>query len=342
MPVLIHSTAYDALIGYFPRGDREAAEFGSLSWVLRDLSRWVDGKAMRDTKTFEQGAESDVPTAYCLDIAGPSRHGNYLVTTWNEVPMADGGVATAGGDSRVGALDVSIAEINPGDIPGYPTYFYCVPGKELVATIRPDGRRHNGHAGFDRYLQSYMTFFSSATVYSEENDQDDDADLRPIGYKDPDDRRAEPVKLVPVFRTKIRRLLGQIEYLRDNRERIRKLVRRDHLKMLDRHDRSLLEKLLQSVGLANVQVADNLVKLAFDIEFSPSEQELETMIGRAGQDAAEDAEVGFALQGDSEIFWLNHSFQRDDIAVEVIPTAAEVLPAGGLLSELDRTLHNSL
>lgn len=144
MPTNFKVTAFNInRCGYYRRS-ASAPEFGSLFEVLTDLVVWTQDKDMSETLTFTSDDEDTLP-AYCFDIRTSPRNGDFLLTTWNEVPMVEGGVQTASGATRVGHVEVELAEVANGNIPGFPSYFYFMSNENLVFSLRPEGQPHNGH-----------------------------------------------------------------------------------------------------------------------------------------------------------------------------------------------------
>lgn len=322
--------------GYYRRGHWSAPQEEQISWVMRDLENWASSLRLKETKTFTPSEDDDLHPVYCFDVES-SVSGNFVITTWNEVPMAEGGVATASGDSAVGAVDVSIAEVDEGAIPGFATYFYVVPAQGIVITVRPEGKRHNGRNGFERYIQAFLTYFSSAVV---REDEVDGVDAKVIGYSI--EGEDEPQQLLPVFSTQVKKVAGQLDYIRQHRGSIRKLVRRDSLQMMITTDRSFVRTILQNVGLMETTFQSSSVKLAYELEFTPTENELETIIAQAEADHDLHSDVGFAFRGDQEIAWLSHALLKMEIDLPVQPNEAGVLPAAALLEALDLRLSSIL
>lgn len=318
--------------GYYRRGQDEP-EFGTLSEILSDLKQWVVGKSLRAAKTFDPPEGADALPVYCFDIR-PSNDGSvWLLTTWNETPSAEGGVQAANGDTPVGAVDVTIAEVDPNAIPGFPTYFVFLPARKLVFAVRPDGQRHNGHEGMTNFLSSYIRNAASYRVLNDGANIDPALDNEVLGYRN--EEGAPPLPLNPMFRSRPRRLPGAIEYLRGQRESIRKLVRRDKLTVTVVKDRDLISRLLDNVGLLNGHVARPTLRLGYEMDFMPSEAEFEAIVEVAEAEAPIDGgEVGFRLRGENEVRWLSHAFAKDDWELPVEPGASYVFRAEQLLEAL--------
>jgi hypothetical protein len=135
MTTTLKVTAFEvARCGYFlPR--KKIAEFGSLADCLSDFHAWTTGKNLEDTLTFKVDGE-DVQETYCFEMQKSNKTGNYLITTWNKVPMVEGGVPTANGSAKVGKVDVALAKVANGNIPGYPSYFYFLPSSNAVFAMK--------------------------------------------------------------------------------------------------------------------------------------------------------------------------------------------------------------
>lgn len=331
MTVRVKLTIYDVRrCGYYRRGKWDHPYFGDIDSVLTDLAIWVTGQQMRQTQTFTPGEdEEDMHPVYCFDLAKSHSSRDVLLTTWNAVPMVEGGVPAARGNAHVGDVDVTLATVGVDDIPGYPTYFYFMPTEGLVVTVRPEGKTHNGHKGMVRYLQSFMTYCAPCVVI---DDTEPDLDASVLGYKVPGEMIVR--QLVPRFWSRIKRVPGKLDFLRAERARIRKVIRRDTLQTVVQVDRDLLAKLLVNIGLVNPTLPANRIKLGYDVDYTPSADELETIIAAAQVDYTDSSDVGFILRGDSETFWLSHSLLKEEFDLPVTPGDADVLPADQLLDAL--------
>lgn len=293
MPTTFKVTAFNITrCGYYQRG-LTTPEFGFLTDILADLVTWTRGKSLSETLTFRPEGDDTLP-AYCFDIRAANRAGDYLLTTWNQIPMVEGGVQTANGTAVVGRVNVELAEVADGNIPGYPSYFYFMGPENLVFSLRPDWLMHNGHQSLVKFLRGFVERASSFVVT---NPDPDDADNEIIGYRSGGSEDA-PRHLFPGYASSPRRLPGEVEFLREYRHRIRKIVRRDELNFTVQADRNLIGKLLENVGLMNRQVTTESMSFKYEMDFAPSEDDFEQIIRSYYDEADDKTEVGFKLSGE--------------------------------------------
>jgi hypothetical protein len=329
MPTKFKIVAFDVVrCGYFHRGSPQP-EFGGLSAILEDLSQWVAGKEMRDTMMSPVEGEDDA-TIYCFGILANEKRRVWLLTTWNGTHDEGEQLQAARASAQVGEVDVSLNTVEDGYIVGYPSYFLFVPELDLVFAVRPEGQRRNGHAGMVRFLRGFLTNSSSFVVLKDGDDIDPDVDNDVAGYRD--GAEGEPLPLLPSFVSRPRRLPGEIEYLRERREAIRQVVRRDRLHVLIEKDRDLVGKLLQNIGLIEADTAFQELRFGYQLEFTPTEDEFEAIVAGAHDDF--DGEIGFVLTAESQPRWLDHAWAKDDLELDVAHDDNRVFDAEQLLAQL--------
>lgn len=327
-------SAFDVVrCGYYKKRNRNPV-FGSLPDALSDLAVWVSNKPMLETKIFDPVDDETFPV-YCFDINHSPDKKFFLITTWNEVPMGEDGVAVASGNSRVGDVDVETAEVGEGGIPGFPTYFYFMADRNLLFSIRPDWQRHSGHKGLIQYMKSFLDKAASYVVIDEKAD---DADNHIIGYRASD--KHPLAKVSPSYFSRPRRLPGQTEYLLANRLLIRKLVRVDTLILTVQKDRQLVGRVLENMGWLDREIADQTMKFRYELEFQPTEEELIQAI-HAGGNPQRPSRTGFVLSGSQDIYWLDHAYAKDDLVVNVSHDNNGVIDGLELLRELSK-MHRQL
>lgn len=306
--------------------------FGTIDQVLANLVSWVGGKSLSETKTFDVEGEDTLPV-YCFDIRKAKNAGHYLLTTWNEVPMIDGGVPTANGSAKVGKVDVKLADVANGNIPGYPSYFYFMPKENLVFSLRPDYLPHNGHRGLNLFLKGFLEKATEFVVY-DKNSLDGNPAI--LGYRKSDN--SEIMDLSPGYASSPLRLPGEIQYLEQNIQKIRKLVRRDSLSYALRADRELIVKLLENVGLIGSEQTIQSTTFNYEIDFQPSIEDFNAIVESNNNNLNEKSEIGFRLSGESNVIhWLSHSLAKDDMELDVVVKKNGIL----LQDELLVGLHKS-
>lgn len=318
--------------GYYPLRS-SVRSFGGIAETLQQLHDWVHDprKSLADTKVFDVVDASGLDPVYCFDI---KRHesGLWLLVTWNKSHTTNGRVASVDGTRPVGVAGVTLTDPPPGGIPGYPTYFLFLPNQSTLATVQFDGFR-NGHMNMCEYLRQFLAKYSAYVVEVEPDDGEDVI----CGYSPSENEDPMP-DVVPRFESAPLTVPGPVEFIRQNRERIRKVIRRNKLSFSVPNERNMLLRLLSLQSVGNAEVHQGIVKTRYEVNIRLSDEELEALIGeweRHGDDAKWQ-DVGFVVDGDAKIHWLGRAYCRTEIEVNVEPDGAGIVDAQALLAELYR------
>jgi len=311
--------------GYYQRG-ASSPEFSGISELFSELQSWAfDGnKPLSETCTYKPDDEGNNLHTYCFALKR-MQNGDILFTTWNETETIDGSFASVNGAEPAGNASVSTSSIPANHIPGYPTYFWFIPQKNTFATLRFN-QRANGHQGLKMLLSDFLAKFTSFTVYDHLENNDEEVI---VGYrKQPTD---EPCKLNPVFKSYPARIPGQIEYLKSNREKIKKIIRKNLLLPVNQDDRTFWQKLCNNIGLTSSPQLAGELKIRFEVPLSPSSNELDEIISEwESEEGSSWNNVGFELAGDSEIRWLSHALVKTTIDIEISRDSSNIVLLGSL------------
>lgn len=314
--------------GYYKPGSWRAPALGTIEDLLSDLKTWIGGKELRLTKTFDPAEDGNIPPAYCFDLQRSSS-GDWLITTWNEVPLMKGGIAIAAGRAKVGSVSVTTGNVPPGGIPGYPTYFLIMPKEGVLFSVKPYDAMHTGHPGLQEYLSAYVRHHSSYVRTT----KGEDGEKVIAGYAPPG--QLNPLPLHPMFKSRKKRAPGQVQFIRDNRERITKLVGRDMLTIQAAQKRQVAASLFSLLGMSGEQLPPHEFSFSYEFGFSPSPQQLEDVLVTSEEGTPETAELGFRIRGyPNQIFWVDHAFLKLDFELPLTPSEEGVYDAEDLLSEL--------
>lgn len=318
--------------GYYRRNEKKPS-FSGLSDTLLNLSEWVKGKTLLQTATFAADGE-EVMESYCFDIRSGLKN-NYLFTTWNKIPMAEGGVQTANPLNTVGNVSVKLAEVVDGNIPGYPAFFYFIPSKDLCVALRPHKQAHNGHQPLIRYMNGFLEKFSKYTVFSDESDPDG---YEILGYS-VDGNIDEENSAFPAYTSHPKRLPGQEQYLKANRHLIRKMVKKDKLDLNIQANKSLIDKILSLTGIQNTPTTKTKeLNFKYEIQLSPSEEEFDEIVKKYKSVKNGSTEIGFKLIGNSsEVFWLSHINAKGEIEVGIDVDENGILSSEKLIAEIEKS-----
>lgn len=316
--------------GYYKRGEPATPQFGSVNETLQDLRNWIAGKLLGETKTYSAEEDSRPPT-YVVDVT--ERHGDWLLTLWNELETTDGKVASIDGRAQVGRADVTMNEFEAGAIPGFATYFWIMPAAGLMATLRFQ-HAAAGQSSMNKYLKCFLTRFSTNVVLAEEADEHGDISI--MGYQ------AGPGAVVthykPQFKTELLRKPGPIDFLLERAELIRKVSKKGVLDIAERPKRALWQSLLEHLHLETPAARPHEVKVNYEVEVDGLSQDQLQAIVDAWHDEDQDANnYGFDLRGESgSTYWLDHAFVKDTLTVDVQRQNEEIVTAVSLMDALRR------
>lgn len=294
--------------GFFKPFDPLPA-FGNAQACFEDLELWLDKKPLGETKTFEAGMEASTHPAYCFDLQRDKATMDVFITLWNEVHHSRGQLPTVNGNATVGQAQVSPVSLKKGDIPGYPSYFWVLPGKDLYAAIIPENSIGTGNGNFRRYMESFLEKFSRCAVLGEDAEHEHVV----IGYAS--DRAKAVEDVAPHFEISFCQSPGDIDFLRENASRVRKVIRCEKVLLGVTDDQEVVQTLLRFIpGFANAQPSAPTYKLKYELSCRLDHRELETIIQRStgALVGGPTGDVGFQLDNDHRTYWLGRTIVKAD------------------------------
>lgn len=323
--------------GYYGNYSSER-EFGDLGGTLSTLQEWTrrDDMQLRRTKIFEPEEGSNIRPTYCYDIQHDEESENYLLTTWNETPTSEGQYASVEAEAPVGDADVTLTDVPDGTIPGYVTYFWFVPEEAILATVQFQHRVANGKPGLEEYLKTFLARHHSEHVSLVQNGE---AELEVEGYQRRPGEDVDVRDLNARFRSRTIRPPGPVDHIRANRPGIYKVIRKSKLdgETIANTPVSFYQALLSKIGINRGGQPADPVRSRYEVNFTPTEGQLENIIENWEQDGGDEAwdDVGFKMSGDSKIYWLSHSLSRYEEELGVDRINDGIVSGKSLLSELD-------
>ena len=168
-----------------------------------------------------------------------------------------------------------------------------------------------------QYLNGYLERFSPWVEL--DGDSENLFDLEIEGYGEGEEIDS---MLKPRFQSTPVRLRGEIDYIRKNRERIRKIIRRDDYDGGVQRNPSLLRRMLKGFGLAEDMDLLEDTRYQYELNLSPSRGELDRIIDywnrkTTSEDASRWDDVGFAFTSESNVRWLSQSTPKETLEVNV-------------------------
>lgn len=311
-------------VGYYKHAGK-TSEFCSLGQLLHELHTWVAGKTIELTGTFNDNADVQNAPVFVADLQ--SEGGNFLLSTWNQVPALGGNSASIPKTATVGKAKPATSSVPAGNIPGYPTYFWFIPSLNVFATIRLENATLNGQQALRRYLESFLATSTSYARYSK--------DLPPklLGYSraagDP------PSKVRSRFHTHPYVKDGAHARILAEAPNIRKVIRKTELNLQTAEDSALWQKLLRKTHLSPATKAQALsIPIEYEVATSVTTPEVQEMINDFNASTSSYEDYGFVLKNNGQQLWLSRSLAKDRVSVTITRENDATVDAASLLKAL--------
>ncbi|MCI5122795.1 MAG: hypothetical protein D3908_16725, partial [Candidatus Electrothrix sp. AUS4] len=230
--------------GYYEHG-KKTPEFGEASDILSGLFAWITDQNLNfvDSCTYSVGEEeNDLLRTFCFDIKHHQETKDFFITTWNETPSYDSKVSSVYAYDRVGNAQVYENSIEKNTIPGYATYFWFISGLNMLLSVRVKNSMY-GLDNLKRYIKGFMESYSKYAVLQQTDD--DHAEI--IGYRR--DEVSEILKLHPFFKINLIRKNLEINLLKEKRPKIRKIIRRNCLRLNIKKDKNFADNIFITLGI---------------------------------------------------------------------------------------------
>lgn len=328
--------------GYYSPGPKTKLQFGDIASTLADLHSWSSGKDIGQTKTFEPSPEHDSLPVYLYDIR--SHKMDWLLTVWNQTPATDNKVASVMANGRVGSASVKMNVVAPGSIPGFATYFWFIPERNVFANLR---FQHNtvGHAPMRSYLRGFLERSSQHVVY-DTAPQAAGVDLGILGYRK---SHSDPIQggVQPRFNSQPFKKPGEMRFISSNYRNISKVKRRITLELHNQEDLELWQKFWRKLKGSPASARDYPIAIEYNIKSSISSDELKDIFEAFTKEIESDStptwdDYGFQLRGETATRWLSSAYARDKLELNISRENDEVVTADSLLLELSRNRNKIL
>ena len=314
--------------GFYRHGGHEP-EFGSFDDLISQLSKWSKGKKLGDTKIVQPDGGNDLPV-YFFGIE--HQGGCSMITMWNEVPAnSENKVASVPANDVVGKVSTYLNDIKQGTIPGFPTFFFAMPAKDVFATVRVDGTV-TAQSAFQNYCEQFLAMRSSYVVLAE-IDPKKPTELEIVGYSDGDE---EPeFRVYPRFRTSVFTKKALVDHIIANFGNIKKVHRKSNVDMATKPALSLFQEGLNLFGLKKVSAKPKSVGFRSSMNVSLTEAETKGLIKKWEKVSMESEwdDFGFEISSDKNVNWLSGSVARGELNVDDIRGADGQVDAKKLLAQ---------
>lgn len=290
-------------------------EFGSMADLLRQLSKWSDGKELSQTRLTQPSGDGDSLPVYLFGIE--EKAGNALVSMWNEVPATkDGKVASVPANAKVGKAQQVLNKVQKGTIPGFPTFFWFVPEVGVLATLRFD-QLVTGQKPLQEYCEQFLATSSSYAVQLPPDKENELESITVYGYRR-SDKEPPSTNVHPLFRTVLFIKPGQHELIIKRTHDIRKVHRRASLSLKNQEQRSYWQKGLALVGVGRPNAQPSSAKMRASISAQPSSEEVKTIIKDwKAHGSSQWDDYGFQFKGEQKVHWLSSASARGEFTINV-------------------------
>lgn len=300
---------YDILSLGYAEFNSNTIKFGNCASILSDLSVWLNDKKIRETNTFTPKPSSNLDGVYCVKLSNNPAKSSFLLTIWNEIPNKDGSVSSVGGDKPVGNYEINNTSVPEGFIPGFPTYFWFMPELKIFVSVRINETLQIGKDAMMNYILGYMGNYSTHVVELEDGTRQ---------YAENDD--CEACSMTPVFKSKQIRNAPRIEYIKSCQSKIRKLIRKEIVSLKNPTKKRVIHKLTTWLGIPEPTMLseEKEIKYRYELDYSPSMGELETMIAECTETTDGYSDLGFLITCSNTPIWLNTVLCKtdDEILIE--------------------------
>ncbi len=285
--------------------------------MLKDLASWSSGRSLVTTQTY--GFSDEMLPTYLLDVK--SSNGEYLVCTWNRTTDASGNVLSVPGGAKVGAAAAASAILPPGNIAGYPSYFWFRPKENQFSTVQLPGSL-NGRQNLIAYTTAFLEKFNPQHVVAKQN-----ADLHAETHKCIDGYRENPdaeeyyeIKdASPIFDSVMVRNSGVVEKIRRELDSVHTIIRKETIKATTAAGRTHLDGVLGFFGVNKAKAVDSEYRVSYKVKYSPDVPEFDRMVERYEEfGASQWDDIGFLMSGRASPMWLSGTVARKKIDVELV------------------------
>lgn len=298
--------------GYYPRGENTPA-FGGLNDTLEQLKEWSSNRNLSLTKIFEPRDSSN--PIYVLDLLKHKQ--DWLLALWNEVPSSNGNVSSITKNSPVGRPEIHKNKIKHNSIPGYPTYYWIAPEENSIATIKVH-KKPAGLRGLKEYIHQFLSTKTRYVIEREETDGESEVYII-AGYTDKEDLL--PTKSKPRFELTPTRTTNNKELVMSNPGMIKKIIKTTRISVEDSIKLNFLQSAIRFLKRSgtNSEIREHVNRsIKIELQYTPTKDELHQMINSNDNDPGRWNDLGFEIEGQDGIIWMNKSKLKTDFEIKSI------------------------
>lgn len=255
--------------GFYLRGS-DQTHFSNLNDILQKLSLWAgDGREFVNTTTYEADPDNDLRNTYFCNWHLNQVNGDSILILWNEVPNDNGVIYGMNPMDMPGSTSMLTTGFgNTPAIPGFPSYFWFVPERNVFATLRFT-HSIQGKKNLDHYMNGYLANKSPYRVVNE-------AQVI-TGYSATGLHTPQSDRTTSKFYALGRKQEELEAELLTNLNKIRKIIKKETLQYTVEDDRRTLERVFAGL-LGNSPTFNHARTITHELQFEPSEQQLRQII----------------------------------------------------------------
>jgi hypothetical protein len=312
--------------GYHEWGKANSS-FGSIDEIIDQLTSWgTDGRHIQNTKTYQPDYSKDIFNTYFCECIKSTNGSDVLLILWNEVKNDNGAIYGISPTNQPGQNSILTSGFSANKaIPGFPSYFWIIPSKSVVASITFD-HSVQGKASLERYISGFMKHKSE---YRVKNKNGTIVNYTHDGKEDKSAPKHYPRLKITSAKSK------DVESdILDNQQKIRKFIRKEKIDYTIKDSRDLIEKALSRL-ISNTPKYTKERISSIEIPFEPSPGQIKSIIKHYGSLSDTDPiqDVGFELLGGKRLM-LNGVFVTEELKLQISRPSNRYLPSSLLLSEI--------
>jgi hypothetical protein len=286
--------------------------FGSIANTFAGMGRWLTGLgSIGETSTYSPNEDDDILRAFCVDARQLAAPGLSLIVTWNELARVEEGVQVLEVNSQIGHAQVNTVAVDAMSLPGYPAFFCVDSNRGYILNIRFE-HRLNGSRQLQKFIQGFLASASEWCVW----DGVDDGRL--IGYGERDQEVADGAN--PEFSHVLMRVAGETDYLRQNSENVRKIIKRALISPQIEEHKTFLDIAFKRIGLPVNNRLRASIPFQYEFKTRINREKFDGIVAEYENRLADDSwtDVGFTLARESsKIHWLSGGIARSKIMLDV-------------------------
>lgn len=303
--------------GYYSR-KQDVVALDDQSDLFTNLKTWISGQNIVNNCTYSGSDASGSDKTLCVSIIKDRDTKDQVITLWSGIDAGDKNtVGAISSRANPENIDVEERRFSEDSVPGYPIYFYVIPEYKLLTPIKINGSK-NGIVGFNKYMNGFLQRYSKFVNY--ETDETGDRKITHFGKIDSEERG-----YFPMFKYRNWQRADIGDFLREKRDRIKRVIKKD-ITMRSRHG-GILKKLFGFQSATDERIAG--VRFKYELDITPSAEELESYIDECDQDQEGDLDYGFKIG--SDVHWIGHSIQKHTFSADIRRRGGVIYSGASLL-----------